>query len=1389
MKNRLLLKLFAFAVIVGMAFTTSCKDYDDDINRLSNENSTLKTELAALSKKVDETKTELNNAINDKIKTVTDEITALKAQLKTLEENSATKAELDAVKKEILEKTVSLEVFNTYKGEVAEELKDLKDGLEKAATKVELAATQEQLDALEDTVTAFKLHVLDEFLRVEGLISTLDLKVDNLETTLRGEITQLGKDLRKELSDAIAQEVLDRNKAIEDLKNELEPRIKTLEGILDVKDGKSLVIADIYNKLKEHTDLLKAHADSITALRNDMDSKYNELVKADEELQRQITDNKNAITAIQKYIKNELEPRLKGIEDDIKELQGRMTNAEEAIQLNISNILTLSRQLKGLTFIPTRGLPAEKTMKFYYFAGDYSANHMLMYRVNPSNAKLGRDFTIESLNYQITTRSASDGVEDGSEKVSVKINGEVTQEGDIIYVPVHVEGPAACDVFGNHDWWCNEFYFGSVYGLSPDNFPAHVVKTVKSPNVQYSCGNQNRGLSLVLTALTTSVEENPEQPVQVYVKSSEMMNTELVPTQIKLAESRDGKGNQILDANLKERLLNFTLAEATEWAKKDESSFPNHDKNWNVQAWSGNENPDGWIPGSFDLNNYVTSFYYPQDGGDLSRKDVVPGDPHRYLWAEFGKEFGTPYTDKPNYAKPIYEYELVAYEDGNHNIIIGTPASGSTHDYVSIEGSIISVHKTAVAIQGVRNKKVIVKVTQVNSECPERQPVGYLVIKYTDKPVGKWDDVNFTYDMTNLPYYHKECKEFINGARIIKKDSVNTSSHGITFTHKDANLNLFTEDRFMSPINSPQSYGISSATMNPGDIDHVIGEFPQINGIGEWSMGNIYNIQGQHVSIVPGSRKFTAATNNHVNDTENEAATGVTAEQALSHVMIRYEYSNHAYIIYVDDHAPAGDYEVTYELENKVGNTQHGNVLYLTFKFRVALRDITVEHDKNTVNWLDDNKTIRVQHTRITNTIDEGHSPFRSDDGYRVDLREAFILKDGTIDIVTDTKPAIDGRNVGKVPSYNPKFEFIQDAKIKAAGFKYERDANNYLTRITLNGELAARIENDPADGFNYLYIKFNKAGDMLYNYLMQDMLASNDLTKHNVWTKWGKTELMKFDDMERLLPVRLVTDINATCADKESYKFPNGNYYYIDDFNIKFERALRWAFTTVEMTDNQRIQGHFFDFFTKDVHATDETKSVYRGVFDHAYDLSHGYGNLVHPRWEPGMSLTPYTFTNPFAQAWFYGLNSAPLMLTDDVLHPFEIDNVLGDYATSISGSYHGLDHSKVEVSTDGGNTWKPADQDYSVLAHNKRYFNVIQHAVYVNVWWWSVPVLVEVPVAIWQGNQTAITSPIYFRVPVTNYTAMQNGLNTDGNYWIGFRAGSAKVKGYAVFKINPRP
>lgn len=315
------------------------------------------------------------------------------------------------------------------------------------------------------------------------------------------------------------------------------------------------------------------------------------------------------------------------------------------------------------------------------------------------------------------------------------------------------------------------------------------------------------------------------------------------------------------------------------------------------------------------------------------------------------------------------------------------------------------------------------------------------------------------------------------------------------------------------------------------------------------------------------------------------------------------------------------------------------------------------------------------------------------------------------------------------------------------------------------SGDVAAVIENVPTTGVNVAYnrltIKVNEGGDLLYNYLTSE--HNSAFGNHNVLTKWGRTELMLKDDMEKLLPLRMVTDINGVCAAPDT--FANNNYYYIHDFNVKFERALRWAFTTVELTDDQHLQKAPFDFATKNTR-----NSVYRGLFDHAYATGDGYGNLV-------SYMVPnngqYSRHNPWMQAAYYNVFPAD-MYTDPVTREI-YDN---DPTSAWFDEYTGIDYRHVEVSKDGGATWTPIDNDYKLTGdHDNRYFDIKLKDDYT----WE---------ARWQGDHTPINQTLHFRVPVVNFASAILGFapDTNGDYWMGYRNGYAKVKGYAVFKINPR-
>lgn len=1397
MKKQLLTKLFALAVIIGIGFT-SCKDYDDEINKVANDLSALRTELEG---KLQTQQQTFNQSIAD-----------LQSQLSNVMTELNNRVTKDALN-EALSLYVKLEAFNKYKADNDAAVKALQDLVAKAATKEELENAKTLLEG-----------------KINQVKQDLGLKIAALETVL---------DLQEDGS----SKVIDDIKAA--LKDQLDKINANTELIGKVKEDLLAEIAEVSEELARQTERIDKNAEEIEALQKFLEVEYESLQAMDDALRALIATKVDITTFNEKVaeINAKIDAKVAMLEGKIKDVDDKL----DIERLRINTLFDFTRQLKGLTFVPTRGLPAEKSMKLYYFAGDYTSEHVLIYRVTPSNSVYGRDFDIESLNYQITTRSADDGVEDGSPLVDVHINPNGTytvpgnpevqtgikQFGDMLYVPVHIQGKESCDVFGNHDWWSNYHFPGGLNVLSERLFPEHVVKTVEKPEVDYNCTGEDggatlrghsKGLSLVITANAVNLEAKEGDPETIRFKSTEHVNTFLVPTQIKLAESRAGQGNQNVEKNLSERLLFTTLEGATAWANETEFDKPNDNKNWNILMWTGNVDYTGGVPtprpNQIDLYDYVTSFYYPQDGGDLTRSETgneyTGTDPHRYLYMEFGKEFGEPYFDKPHYAKPVYKFEVVSFFDENNWIIVGEDPDADTHIYTTLEGSILKVK--ADQMHAARHKKMIIKVTQINSECPERQPVGYLVIKFAD--TMDWSDAEWTFDFTqdndpavdvanktsyrNIPYYHKLCNTEDPVGQLILPIYVDEEGVQVGVT-RDGNLQLLGAPRWMNPINPKNHWGASyAANKNPGDIDGILNQLTQIAGADEF--GRAYQLGGQTSEVV--YQSFTPAEYNHVNDPENIDAMGVTPVEAFRHVMIRYERpsfewlgnppGNNSFVVYVDDTAPAGTYEVKYKLQYKTGGVQAGHDLYLTFKFKVALRKITVTHD--TPNWLNEN-TIRPAHARVHNTVWDGNTSIswfiRPWQGHVVDLKQAFELEqiDG-IDYVVTTTEKLEGEdsnnpkaNAGAAPFYRMRFEFIPDADIEEAGFTYERDLANYLTiiRHDASNTIAAQINNDinyPDWFYNRLHIAATQGGDELYNYLTQDMKQLY-VPPHYLFTKWGKTELMLQDDMERLLPVRMVTDINVTCGliPGDVDRFANGNYYYVDDFNIKFERALRWIFTPVELTDDQELQRVQFNFATKIATDKDQAKHIYRGVFDHAYAAEDGYGNLVGPDRRVPLISPELQRSDRAIQAYFYNLRTPPTMFIDPWPHYAKYEAGWGE-----DEIYNGLDYSKgVEVSLDG-KTWKPIDNDYRLTSqfqwdHTKRYFDI----KFIPQGLGDAYATYE---ARWQGSHTHLQQPLWFRVPIYNETAERNDYapDADGNYWMTYRNGYAKIKGYAIFKINKR-
>lgn len=1256
------LNLLVIAVLAMFVAFTACQDYDDDIGRLDKEIAAAKTEAQA---KIDAAKTELNNAINaakaevqnainSAITEVNGKITKLQADLA----KAATKEELDAVKADLannyLKKTVfqefqqsatqamelltarvvTLETNSATKAEleaaktalealIADLQADLDDLREAAATKVELQEAVANLEALIAKTKADLLEVtdaLDERVgsledradAVEDRVDSLEVKsatkvelalvkaeleatiavVDSTLTDLIGKHNDLkgAFDLLKEafedLEDSYNTFIGDYEGTVADileqittevtaLENKLTPRIMTLEALLQVtEEGESETLNDIYAKIQENTD-------SIDALRLDMLAKYYELKAEDMRLDSliqvnaaniainagNIETNRLAIKAIQDYINNNLEPRLAVIEGDIDALEVRMDAAETAIGLNIVNINILSQQVKGLTFIPTRGLPGEKTIKLYWNAGDYTADHVLMYRVSPASAKVGKDFVVESLNYQITTRAT---LSDNANIVDVYLNGDAymhTSFPDVLCVPVHIVGEG-CEVF--------------------------------EPGAQ-------EALSLVLTVKNIGLKADAEEDddFNVYVRSTEMVNTEFIHTPIVLAEL--GKGT------LNERLLEVTQPAAEFFANHPEE-FPVGTRNWNVMLYK---------LGIIDLYDYVLSYYNVEDD---------------YRFYNNLGSFGRPYTDKPVYDAPIYTFEIVSEWEGAAPHFID-PQDRYTE---IVDGSFLRVKEGKV--NSADDKKVIIKVTQVNAADPDCQPVGYLVVKITNDPGQAWADVRHTYDFTNIAYYH-------------------TDAAGI--------------------INDPANYIFGK---NPGDVDVVLDKFPLASIKKEEFWNSTYVTAWPAVlDYIEAETSFEPFDYNHI---------GITKNLAMEQIEIDPDYATNSFLVKVSPQAPAGKYVVTYKVRYTKGTpaVQAGPDLYLTFKFNVGVRKMTVQKDGPV--WTGPN-TLKVQFARINNTL--GYT-FLSETGYRGNLTQAFIHDAGTKVITVATDNAKDHGDAAinpawnkPVPVYAPMFEFIPQQALLDAGFSYEEGVGGYLTQLMLAGERAANIYKDPADNMVRIYIEYNAAGDALYNWINGINPGKLFNTFNEVWAP------------ENLIKVRMVTDVNASTIEL--------NKFYLTEFDVLFERALHTKFTTVALDDKQDIQKADFNFLTN-------TQTIIRGLFD-------GDAKLV------SSSEATYDGTAAGDLGKWYGVQTLATMPVD----PDRAGHVDYDY---------------VEYSADGVN-WQPIPLDLRADTHPSRYFDLIPYGTGLNFKWQAVfqgdekvstaPIYFRVPIVNENGlSRTAV-------------------------------------------------
>ena len=469
MKKKLFFKLLVFAVIAAFVTVTSCKDYDDDISRLDGELSTIKADYAS---KIDALKTELNSAIDAKVKTVSDEVTALKTKVTTLETNAATKADIDAAKAEILGKVVALEVFNTFKTTTEAELTQLKADLAKAATK-------EELDGVEAALTT-------QLGEIQGQLEDMGVRVGKLESDYAALLAQHEADVA-DLIDMIA-----------DAKAELGLEIAAVQAALDAAEGRldakiDALDADLREILAEQLAKIEANATAIAAVAENLQEKYDELVAVDEALQEQITQNANDIAA--------LILRVEAIEEELPKIKQSVTDLETKLntELGIVNgkILSayrsLDRRVYGLTFIPdftsSDGTPQflvtllgewykpntnQQSWSPKNEGTAYKGITYAKYHVSPSNATLN-DFEVVGL-LQKTSEVLFRSTEAPLLKALVD---EVTLVNGILTVPVLVHA----DLYDADDYYNNQLVGLAVGGVWGET-NVSVALQVKNKNIE-----------------------------------------------------------------------------------------------------------------------------------------------------------------------------------------------------------------------------------------------------------------------------------------------------------------------------------------------------------------------------------------------------------------------------------------------------------------------------------------------------------------------------------------------------------------------------------------------------------------------------------------------------------------------------------------------------------------------------------------------------------------------------------------------------------------------------------------------------------------------------------------------------------------------------------------
>ncbi len=421
MKNCLLFKLLILAVVTVFS-VTSCKDYDDDVTKLQTELNDLK---AKLPKQITDTEGKLNTAIN----AVKAELEAAKSKVADLEAKAAktaTKEELEAVrqdiataKEELLSKVVLLEVFNSYKREVEQKLRDIRADLDKAATKEELS---EAVANITLQITSINTTIEELTGRVDGVdsrLGTLEINHQNL----------------KDVVDGIDRNVTELVTKLGEIYGKVNTRLETIEALLKIVDGKSEVLDKIQTDLSEQLQKIEDNATSIANLRAEFEE-YK--TKVDNEFDKIRDEFERADSKILNDHIAPLKRRVEELESGVTKLDRQVGILAQALSLNFA---ILSNRLTSITFIPEKyvnSIPAIIFNPFITDCGTYTPSVTVAYHLSPSYITK-EDIDFENIGFAWIQSENEISLRDAKATPPVTATFNKIDNG-ILYVDVVVDG-------------------------------------------------------------------------------------------------------------------------------------------------------------------------------------------------------------------------------------------------------------------------------------------------------------------------------------------------------------------------------------------------------------------------------------------------------------------------------------------------------------------------------------------------------------------------------------------------------------------------------------------------------------------------------------------------------------------------------------------------------------------------------------------------------------------------------------------------------------------------------------------------------------------------------------------------------------------------------------